>query len=382
MTRSPLRAQQSTSKSARRLTSVPSREAREDSADTRAHMLSDYATHLRASNNKRGRPYAEKTVTAYTKAARTLDRWLNTSPQVSTTDTDASSRSSMAGVAQPVSFLDCDAQALNVFFRAHYDGGKGERQGGTHTLQRNLRPFFKWLEGEYDHANPYDDARLQRYAHPEDVRPTTLSDEFIRDLLQVTGGGNPRIRAFEKVRDHAIIRVLTEGLRAEELLSLRLDHLHLDQGLIGPVTPLKEARASGEGRIIPLQPKTVVAITRYLRARESHPRANPLSPNYTEWLWLGTRGRDRLTYSGLYRLLNRRAADAGYGNPDNPESRSIVHPHQFRHTTVDDLLSAGVSEGDVMTIAGWKDPSMLRRYAADMAATRAVKAVKRMGDRY
>ncbi|MGV9238008.1 MULTISPECIES: tyrosine-type recombinase/integrase [unclassified Streptomyces] len=333
----------------------------------RAHVLSDYATHLRASNNKRGRPYAPKTVTAYTKAARTLDRWLSTSPQVSAANT--------AGVVL-TDFIQCDAPALNLFFRAHYDGGKGERQGGTHTLQRNLRPFFKWLHQEYDHPNPYDDSRLQRYAHPEDVRPTTLSEEFIRDLLQVTGGGNPRVRAFEKVRDHAIIRVLTEGLRAEELLSLRLEHLHLADGLVGPVTPLKEARASGEGRIIPLQPKTVVAITRYLRARENHKRHN--DPH----LWLGTRGRDRLTYSGLYRMLNRRAADAGYGNPDNPESRSIIHPHQFRHTATHDLLSAGVSEGDVMTLQGWKDPSMVRRYAADMAASRAHAAARQLGDRY
>ncbi|MFB7323816.1 tyrosine-type recombinase/integrase [Streptomyces sp. NPDC056190] len=241
-------------------------------------------------------------------------------------------------------FTQCDTPTLNRVFRAHYDGGNGERQGGTHTLQRNLRPFFTWLNQEYDLAHPWNDPQLQRYAHPADVRPQTLSEEFIRDLLQVTGGGNPRVRAFEKVRDHAIIRVLTEGLRAEELLSLRLDSLHLEQGLIGPVTPLKEARASGEGRFIPLQPKTVVAITRYLRTRESHPRANPNSPNYTDWLWIGTRGRDRLTCSGLYRLLNRRAADAGYGNPDDPESRSIVHPHQFRHTFADDLLSAGVSE--------------------------------------
>lgn len=41
------------------------------------------------------------------------------------------------------------------------------------------------------------------------------------------------------------------------------------------------------------------------------------------------------------RMTNRRAADAWYGTPG---SRSVVHPHQFRHTTVDDLLSAGVSE--------------------------------------
>jgi hypothetical protein len=35
--------------------------------------------------------------------------------------------------------------------------------------------------------------------------------EFIADLLEVTGGG--KARRFEDVRDHAIIRVLTEGVR-------------------------------------------------------------------------------------------------------------------------------------------------------------------------
>ncbi|MDX2758184.1 tyrosine-type recombinase/integrase [Streptomyces europaeiscabiei] len=58
------------------------------------------------------------------------------------------------------------------------------------------------------------------------------------------------------------------------------------------------------------------------------------------------------------------------------------HPHQFRHTATDDMLSAGMSGEDVMTIQGWKDPTMLRRYAADMAVSRAVKAARKMGDRY
>ncbi|MEU5916302.1 hypothetical protein [Streptomyces sp. NPDC047141] len=74
MTRSPLRTQQSTSKSTRRLASVQHTARRQDTAQTRAHTLSDYTTHLRASNNKRGRPYTEKTITTYAKAARTLDR--------------------------------------------------------------------------------------------------------------------------------------------------------------------------------------------------------------------------------------------------------------------------------------------------------------------
>ncbi|MFJ8859753.1 tyrosine-type recombinase/integrase [Streptomyces sp. NPDC102451] len=307
-------------------------------------MLSEYATHLRTVNNKHGRPYQEKTVNAYTKAVRALAQWMD--------------REGLSG-----DFSTLDTDTLNLFFRAYHDS---HDRGGTNTVQRNLRPFFNWLEDEFDVANPYRDKRLQKYAAPVGATPKTLSSEFVIDLLKVTGNGHPRIREFEKVRDHAMIRVLTEGLRAEELLSLRLDYLHLSQGLL-QVVPLKDARAAGEGRIIPLQPKTVIALTRYLRAREHHKLSG------SEWLWLGSRNRSRLTYSGLYRMVNRRAKDAGYAS---------VSPHQFRHTFANDLLSAGVAEGDVMQVAGWKDPSMLRRYAADMATTRAVTAVRRMGDRY
>ncbi|MFF1291837.1 MULTISPECIES: tyrosine-type recombinase/integrase [unclassified Streptomyces] len=260
-------------------------------------------------------------------------------------------------------FTSIDVITLNLFFRAYH---QEHEQGGTNTVQRNLRPFFLWLEEEYDHANPYRDKKFQRYAPPSAGKPKTLSADFISDLLKVTGNGSPRVREFEKLRDHAIIRVLTEGLRAEELLSLRLDSLHLEQGLL-QVVPLKDARATGEGRVIPVQPKTAVALTRYLRARESHKLSD------SDWLWLGTRNRGHLTYSGLYRLLNRRAQEAGYDS---------VSPHQFRHTATDDMLSAGMSGEDVMTIQGWKDPTMLRRYAADMAASRAVKAVRKLGDRY
>ncbi|WP_329306956.1 site-specific integrase [Streptomyces sp. NBC_01260] len=336
--RSPLRASSSPTTTLR---AVPDQL---DQSAVRAAFQQDYATHLRASNNKHGRPYQEKTVTAYCKAVRALDQW-------------------MTAEGMEEDFLSLDTALLNRFFRWYFNG---HDQGGTNTLQRNLRTFCSYLEAEYDIPNPYRDKKLQRYAPPTGAKPKTLSHDFIGELLKVTGNGHPRVRDFEKVRDHAIIRVLTEGLRAEELLTLRLDYLHLEQGLL-QVVPLKDARAAGEGRIIPLQPKTVVALTRYLRARENH----KLSEG--EWLWLGSRNRGRLTYSGLYRMLGRRAKDCGYGS---------VSPHQFRHTFTDDLLSAGVSGEDVMTVAGWKDRTMLKRYAADMATTRAVKAVKSQGDRY
>lgn len=302
----------------------------------------EYVIHLRASNNKHGRPYQEKTIRTYAEAVRTLGQWMS---------------------RQGLDDYRLDTDTLNKFFRDYNDS---HHRGGTNAVQRNLRVFYTWLEEEFDHPNPYRDRKLHRYSAPTGTKPKTLTPEFIRDLLKATGNGHPRVRDFEKVRDHAMIRVLTEGLRAEELLSLRLGDLHLSQGLL-QVVPLKDARAAGEGRVIPLQPKTIVALTRYLRAREHHKLSGG------EWLWLGTRNRGHLKYSGLYRMVSRRAEEAGH---------PPVSPHRFRHTFAHDLLSSGVSEGDVMTVAGWKSRSMVDRYAADMATTRAVKAVKKMGDRY
>ncbi|WP_155056964.1 tyrosine-type recombinase/integrase [Streptomyces blattellae] len=338
--KSPLRASQGSARSAA-LRVIPTDP---DTSEVRQTTAQDYATHLRATNNKHGRPYQEKTVTAYCKAVRALDQW-------------------MTAQAFEEDFTSVDTATLNRFFRAYF---QEHEQGGTNTVQRNLRPFFTWLEEEYDVPNPYRDKKLQRYAPPKAGKPQTLSADFIADLLKATGNGHPRVREFEKVRDHAIVRVLTEGLRAEELLTLRLDSLDLEQGL-AQVVPLKDARSTGEGRVIPLQPRTVIALTRYIRARETH----KLSKGQD--LWLGTRNRSRLTYSGLYRMLKRRAQEAGYEG---------CHPHQFRHTATDDMLTAGMSGEDVMTIQGWKDPTMLRRYAADMATSRALKAAKRLGDRY
>lgn len=321
------------------------------STPERADMLTEFTLYLRASTNRSGRPYQERTITTYADAVVALDGWMT--------------RKKLAG-----DFTTVDAAMLNDFFRWYwttYDRPQGNGYtGGTNTKQRNLRHLFTWLEAEYDHPHPYKGDALKRYSAPIDAKPKTLSQDFVGDMLKATGGGSPRVRDFEKVRDHAIIRALTEGIRAEELLSLTLDSLHLEQGVMR-VVPIKGARGSKEGRIVPLQPKTVLAIRRYLRLRETHRLAD------SEWLWLGTRNRGHLKYSGLYRMLNRRAGECGYDS---------VSPHQFRHTWTDDLLSSGVPEGDVMTAAGWRDRSMLKRYAADMATERAVKAVSKLGDRY
>jgi integrase len=123
-----------------------------------------------------------------------------------------------------------------------------------------------------------------------------------------------------------------------------------------------------EGRIVALAPATARAIVAYLRARRGHRLA--ASPA----LWLGTRNRGALGGSGLYRMLIRRAEQAGY-DPD-------VSPHKFRHTFANDWLEGGGAEGDLMRLMGWEDRAMLDLYAKDMQVRRAVQAKRRRGDLY
>jgi integrase/recombinase XerD len=312
---------------------------------TRKMMISEFADWLRSRTNKHKRPFQEDTITAYCDAAVALDAW-------------------MTGTGLETDFTGCDTATLNSFFRSYL----GEHsQGGTNTKQRNLRHLFTWLENTYDHPHPYTDD-LQRYG-PQSNRPVTLDSEFIAALLETTGGG--RAQDFENARDHAMIRMLTEGVRRAELVQQRIDDLpeNLITSPYVRVVPLKGARAENGGRVVPLSVATARAFAVYLRARRGHRRAES-SPA----LWLGTRNRGPMTGSGVYRMVKRRALEAGY--------HPSVHPHQFRHTFAHDWLCGGGSEGDLMRLMGWKERAMLDRYGADLQVQRAIEAKQRRGDIY
>jgi hypothetical protein len=186
----------------------------------RAMMISEFCQWLRSRTNQEKRPFQEETITAYKTAARALDAWMTAS--------------GLEG-----DFTGCDTGVLNRFFR-DYHAAHG--QGGTNTKQRNLRHLFTWLEAQYDHPHPYTD-ELNRYA-PVKTRPSTLSVDFIKDLLAVTGAGKGK--SFADIRDHALIRVLAEGLRRTEVVQMQMDDLPADLVL------QRLSNGSGEGDLMRL----------------------------------------------------------------------------------------------------------------------------------
>jgi integrase/recombinase XerD len=311
----------------------------------RSATLAEFEDYLRTLNSRDGRPYEEKTIISYVGPGKNLDAW-------------------MTGNGIDGDFTVLDVPTLNRYFREYY---LEHRQGGTHSLQRNLIQLFKYLEHERGFASPYHGDALNRYA-PLKGRPKTLSGDFVDELLEVTGGG--RARDFETARDYAIIRILrSEGIRRSELLGMTMYTLPADviRNPIFRLVPLKGAREAGEGRLVALSPASARALALYLRARRSHRLAD------SDWVWLGTRGRGRFANTGIRKMLIRRAEQAGYAG---------VSPHQFRHTFSDAWLKAGGSEGDLMRLNGWKSRQMVDRYADDVANQRALDAKRRRGDMY
>ncbi len=200
-----------------------------------------------------------------------------------------------------------------------------------------LRGLYKWAL--LDQRIQHDPTLHVEAPSTWRVLPKSLAESEMETMLagaQATAT-HPQATALH-LRDHAILEILyAGGLRAGEIVALRVEDLHLDQG---------RAQVRGKGdkeRIVPLGMAAIKAVRTYLErgrpalVRRGLQRALFLShtgkPLTTQWVWSIVKARD--------------------GN---------ASPHKLRHSCATHMVEHGADLRSVQTLLGHADIATTQVY--------------------
>jgi integrase/recombinase XerD len=145
-------------------------------------------------------------------------------------------------------------------------------------------------------------------------------------------------------RDRAMLEILyATGLRVSELVTLKLSDLQLDVGY------LTAFGKRGKQRIVPLGEAAVAELRSYLAT--ARPRFD--KGGLSAVLFLNRSGQG-LTRQGFWKMIKRRAGEAGIHRP--------LSPHTLRHSFATHLLENGADLRAVQAMLGHADISTTQIY--------------------
>jgi len=223
----------------------------------------------------------------------------------------------------------------------HLRGFLGVRSWRPATRARKtaaIRSFYRYLA--VSGRLSYDPSARLAAPRLDSPLPSVLSVSQVERLL-TRPPATPR-----GLRDRAALEVLYgAGLRASELLSLRLQDVDLEVGFV---------RAIGKGdkeRVVPLGRKGVEAVLVYLQ--RGRPFLGPSGAIKPQIVFLNSRGRP-MTRQGLHLIVKGYAREAGL-----PDTVSI---HTLRHSFATHLVEGGADLRAVQEMLGHADLSTTQLY--------------------
>lgn len=237
-------------------------------------------------------------------------------------------------VGKTVQLVDFEKDLLHQYLATRYDAGLSERS--TSRFLSSLRSLCQFmLRQKIRRDDPV--SLLQNPKLPQSL-PKTLTESQVIDLLNA-----PKVDDPIQLRDKAMLEVLyATGLRVTELVSLRLDQLSLQQGVV---------RVIGKGnkeRLVPLGEDAIEWVATFLKQGRG-----ALLKSESDIVFPSKRGvaMTRQTFWHRIKLYSQIA-----------NIQTDLSPHTLRHAFATHLLNHGADLRVVQMLLGHSDLSTTQIY--------------------
>lgn len=257
----------------------------------------------------------------------------------------------------------CDKSWLEV---TPSDLGKYRRELKRKSLKpasinqaiNTLRSFYQWLRKSNGYPMnkplPTDAIELERQAEPQALH---LDAEELEEIWQALQMEEPT-----RVRDRAIVAVLSHGLRASEASALNVENWN------GKILTVHRSKGQNVSEV-PLSRQARAHLEAYLEWRRQQGGEFEPIPDSPMFLCQDPKHHgQRLGYKGLHRMVKQLGAIAGVKD---------VHPHRFRHTFGTQVTRQGVDPLYGKELMGIKSDQVFQRYTKGVFKQAAAEAYLR-----
>lgn len=254
------------------------------------------------------------TISSYMRDIRQFSQWLNET--------------------QNVDVIDATQSNISGFLQHQENDG---RSGATISrCLASLKNFYMYLVSSgFLEKTPVTDIHVDR---GEKKLPQILTGKEIELLLS-----QPICVDAKGYRDKAMLEVMyATGMRVTELISLDVDDVNLEQGIIKCNGPKKS-------RVIPLYPMALRALSIYLREI----RDSMISDPDESALFVNVSGV-RMSRQGFWKILKH--------YQDTAHIDKEITPHTLRHSFAVHLLENGADVNSLQELMGHCDISSTQMY--------------------
>ena len=229
-----------------------------------------------------------------------------------------------------------DASQVNISDYLQHQESEGRSGATMSRCLASLKNFYLYLVSSgFLEKTPVTDIHVDR---GEKKLPQILTGREIELLL-----AQPVCVDAKGYRDKAMLEVLyATGMRVTELISLDIDDINLDLGII-------KCNGAKKSRAIPLYPMALRALSIYVREVRESMISNPNESA----LFVNING-SRMSRQGFWKILKH--------YQDTAHIDKEITPHTLRHSFAVHLLENGADVGSLQELMGHCDISSTQMY--------------------